>query len=59
MAQRCRLSANILKIAKCQKIFKYTYFIHINFFKKPNKKIYNRAKELYCDTTIFEKYWER
>ena len=29
------------------------YFIHINFFKKPNKKIYNRAKELYCDATIF------
>ena len=23
------------------------YFIHINFFKKPNKKIYNKAKELY------------
>ena len=29
------------------------YFIRINFFKKPNKKIYNRAKELYCDATIF------
>ena len=29
------------------------YFIHINFFKKPNKKIYNRAKELYRDATIF------
>ena len=29
------------------------YFIHINFFKKPNKKIYNRAKELYCNATIF------
>ena len=28
-------------------------FIHIIFFKKPNKKIYNRAKELYCDITIF------
>ena len=28
------------------------YFIHINFFKKP-KKIENRAKELYCDATIF------
>ena len=27
--------------------------IHINFFKKPNKKIYNRSKELYCDATIF------
>ena len=29
------------------------YFIHTNFFKKPNKQIYNRAKELYCDATIF------
>ena len=29
------------------------YFIHINFFKKPNEKMYNRAKELYCDATIF------
>ena len=31
----------------------HVYFIHIIFFKKPNKKIYNRAKELYCDATIF------
>ena len=29
------------------------YFKHIDFFKKPNKKIYNRAKELHCDATIF------
>ena len=29
------------------------YFIHINFFKKPYKEIYNRAKDLYCDATIF------
>ena len=29
------------------------YFIHINFFKKPNKKIYDRAKKLYCVATIF------
>ena len=29
------------------------YFTHIIFFKKPNKKIYNIAKELYCDATIF------
>ena len=29
------------------------YFIHINYFKKPNKQIYNRAEELYCDATIF------
>ena len=29
------------------------YFIHINLFKKSNKKIYNKAKELYCDATIF------
>ena len=29
------------------------YFIHIIFFTKPNKKIYYRAKELYCDATIF------
>ena len=29
------------------------YFIHIHFFKKPNKKTYNRAKELYCGATIF------
>ena len=27
------------------------YFIHINFFKKPIKKMYNRAKELYCNAT--------
>ena len=30
-----------------------SYFIHIHSFKKPNIKIYNRAKELYCDATIF------
>ena len=29
----------------------YTY--NNNFFKKPNKKMYNRAEELYCDATIF------
>ena len=29
------------------------YFIHINFFKKPNKKNYNRIKKLYCNATIF------
>ena len=29
------------------------YFIHIIFFKKTDKKINNRAKELYCDATIF------
>ena len=29
------------------------YFIRMNFFKKPNKKIDNRAKQLYCDATIF------
>ena len=29
------------------------YSIDRNFFKKPNKKIYNRAKELYCGATIF------
>ena len=29
------------------------YFIHINLFEKPNKKIYNRTKELYYDATIF------
>ena len=29
------------------------YFIHIHFFKKPNKKMYNRAKELDCDATTF------
>ena len=29
------------------------YFIHINFFKKPKKRIYNRAKKLYCDAAIF------
>ena len=28
------------------------YFIHINFLKKPKKKIYNRVKELYYDATI-------
>ena len=34
------------------KIFQF-YFIHINYFKKPNKKIYNRPEELYCDAPIF------
>ena len=29
------------------------YFIHIVFFKKLNKKNYNKAKELYFDATIF------
>ena len=29
------------------------YFVNINFFKKLNKKIYNRAKDLYCNATIF------
>ena len=29
------------------------YFKHINYFKKSNRKNYNRAKELYCDATIF------
>ena len=29
------------------------YFTHINFFKKPKKKIHNRAKYLYFDATIF------
>ena len=29
------------------------YFVRVNVFKKTNKKIYNRAKELYCDATIF------
>ena len=32
------------------------YFMHINFFEKPNKKIYDRAKELYFDATIFVLY---
>ena len=29
------------------------YFIQIKFLKQPNKKIYNRAKKLYFDATIF------
>ena len=29
------------------------YFIHILFFKTPNKKIYNRAEEFYYDPTLF------
>ena len=29
------------------------YFIHINFLRNQTKKIYNRAKELYYDATIF------
>ena len=29
------------------------YFIHINFLRNQTKKIYNRAKELYCHATIF------
>ena len=29
------------------------YFINIHFLRNPMKKIYNRAKELYCDATIF------
>ena len=28
------------------------YFIHINFFKYQINKIFNRAKEFYCDATI-------
>ena len=38
--------------ARCQKISKFTLYIFF-FFKKPNKKNYNRAKELSCDATIF------
>ena len=38
--------------AKCQKIFKLTLYIYI-FLRNQTKKIYNRAKELYCDSTIF------
>ena len=39
----------------CKEISKkfQVYFINIYFFKKPNKKTYNRAKELYCVATIF------
>ena len=29
------------------------YFIHISFFRKPDKKIYNRAKESYCAASMF------
>ena len=29
------------------------YSIHVNFFKKPDKKIYNRAKKFYCNATIY------
>ena len=36
--------------ARCQKILK---FIRINFFKKANKIFLNKAKELYCNATIF------
>ena len=28
------------------------HFAHTNFFKKPNKKIYRRAKELYYNVAI-------
>ena len=35
------------------KNFQVYFILHMNFFKKPNKTIYNRAKELYCDATIF------
>ena len=38
-------------LGRMSKIFQ-VYFIHINFFKKSNKKIYIKAKELYCDATI-------
>ena len=38
--------------ARCQKIFKFTLYISI-FLRNQIKKIYNRAKELYCDATIF------
>ena len=34
------------------KIFQ-VYLIQIIFCKKPNKKVYNRAEELYCDAIIF------
>ena len=29
------------------------HFIHINFFEKRNKKMYNGTIELYCNATIF------
>ena len=29
------------------------YFIYINILRNQRTKIYNRAKELYCDATIF------
>ena len=38
--------------ARCRKIFKIT-LIHINFFKKPNEKIYSKTKNLYCDAIMF------
>ena len=28
-------------------------FIHIHFLRNQTKKIYNRAKELHCDATVF------
>ena len=41
-----------LGLGQMSKTFE-VYFIHINFFKTRNKKIFNRAKKLYCDATIF------
>ena len=41
-----------LALGQMSKTFQ-VYFLHINFFKKSNNKIYNRAKKLYCDATIF------
>ena len=38
--------------ARCQKFFKFTLYIYI-FLRNQTKKIYNRAKELYCDATWF------
>ena len=39
-------------LGQISKIFQ-VYFIHINSFKKPSRKIYNTAKEFYCNATIF------
>ena len=42
-------------VARCQKVFKFTLYTQF-FFKNQIKKSYNRAKELYCDATIFVFY---
>ena len=51
MMQKCIANCDPrhpLRRMRCQKTFKFT-----NFLRNRTKRIFNRTKELYCDTTIF------